>query len=103
MDCGIAGGLVMCKRRRPSWRPSRLVWVRVRARVRARARARVIGLVSLELGYKGHTGLGLGLFPCRNCSEVEGDAARDRLRGIEAGDADLARVRARIRLGSGSG
>ena len=95
----------MCKRRRPSWRPSRLVWVRARARARARARgrARAIGLVSLESGYKVHTGLGLGLFTCRNCSEVEGDAARDRLRGIEAGDADLARVRARVRLGSGSG
>ena len=99
MDCGIAWGLVMCKRRRPSWRPSRLV----RVRARARARARVLGLVSLELGYKGHTGLGIGLFTCRNCSEVEGDTARDRLRGIEAGDADLARVRARVRLGSGSG
>ena len=49
------------------------------------------------------TGLGFGLLTCRNCSEVEGDAARDRLRGIEAGDADLARVRARIRLGSRSG
>ena len=57
----------------------------------------------MKLGCKGHTGLGLGLFTCRNCSEVEGDAARDRLRGIEAGDADLARVRARDRLGSGSG
>ena len=36
-------GLVMCKGRRPSWRPSRLVRVRARAgvRVRARARARV--------------------------------------------------------------
>ena len=89
----------MCKRRRPSWFPSRLVWVRVR--VRARARARVLGLVSLELGYKGNTGLAIGLLTCRNCSEVEGDAARDRLRGIEAGDADLARVRARDRLGSG--
>ena len=93
----------MCKRRRLSWRPSRLVWVRVRVRVRVRARARVLGLVSLELGCKGHTGLGLGLFTCRDCSEVEGDAARDGLRGVEAGDADLARVRARSRLGSGSG